>query len=51
MKGLTFEYKVADQRSTSTTRRVHEQQKIAQHKPPLNKSKGGEGRRGGKETI
>lgn len=48
MKGLTFEYKVADQRSTSNTRRVHEQAKIAQHNPPLNKSKGGEGRRASK---
>lgn len=41
----TFEYKEADGRSTSNTRRVHEQQKIKQHNPPLNKSKGGEGRR------
>lgn len=40
----TFEYKVADGRSTSTTRRVHEQQKIVQHHPSLNKSIGGEGR-------
>lgn len=40
----TFEYKEADGRSTSKTRRVHEQQKINQHKPKLNKSKGGEGR-------
>lgn len=39
-----IEYKVADGRSTSNTRREHERQKIAQHKPPLNKSRGGEGR-------
>lgn len=41
----TFEYKEADRRSTSKTRRTHEQKKIKQHNPPLNKSKGGEGRR------
>ena len=40
----TIEYKVADGRSTSKTRRQHEQSKIAQHQPELNKSKGGEGR-------
>ena len=44
----TIEYKVADGRSTSQTRREHERQKIAQHQPPLNKSKGGEGRPAGK---
>ena len=48
MKGLTFEYKVADGRSTSKTRREHEKQKIEQHKPSLNKSKGGEGRKASK---
>lgn len=48
MKGLIFEYKVADGRSTSKTRRVHEKQKIEQHKPSLNKSKGGEGRKSSK---
>ncbi len=42
--GNTFEYKVADGRSTSRTRRAHEQQKIRQHKPYANKSVGGEGR-------
>ncbi len=42
--GYTFEFKEADKRSTSNTRREHEQKKIAQHKPSLNKSKGGEGR-------
>lgn len=42
--GYTFEYKVADKRSTSKTRRKHEQKKIEQHNPKLNKSKGGEGR-------
>lgn len=40
----TFEWKRADGRSTSSTRREHERQKIAQHNPPLNKSRGGEGR-------
>lgn len=44
----TIEYQVADGRSTSNTRRIHERQKIAQHKPPLNKSRGGEGRPAGK---
>ena len=44
----TIEYKVADGRSTSRTRREHEQQKIAQHQPSLNKSRGGEGRPAGK---
>lgn len=43
--GLTFEYKVADGRSTSKTRREHERQKIKEHNPTLNKSIGGEGRR------
>ncbi len=40
----TVEYQVADGRSTSRTRRHHEKKKIAQHKPALNKSRGGEGR-------
>lgn len=44
----TIEYKLADGRSTSNTRREHERQKIAQHNPPLNKSMGGEGRPAGK---
>ena len=44
----TIEYKVADGRSTSRTRREHERQKIEQHKPVLNKSKGGEGRPSGR---
>lgn len=44
----TIEYKVADGRSTSNTRREHERQKIAQHNPLQNKSKGGEGRPAGK---
>lgn len=42
--GCTFEYQVADGRSTSRTRREHEREKIKQHQPILNKSKGGEGR-------
>ena len=44
----TIEYKVADGRSTSNTRREHEREKIEQHKPTLNKSGGGEGRPAGK---
>ena len=44
----TVEYQVADGRSSSRTRRSHEQEKIARHTPPLNKSKGGEGRIAGK---
>ena len=44
----TIEYKIADGRSTSRTRREHERQKIAQHRPPLNRSRGGEGRPAGK---
>lgn len=44
----TIEYKIADGRSTSATRREHERQKIKQHNPPLNKSRGGEGRLAGK---
>lgn len=46
--GCTIEYQVADGRSTSRTRREHEREKIKQHQPPLNKSKGGEGRPAGK---
>lgn len=42
--GYTLEYKLADGRSSSRTRRVHEQAKIAQHSPSLNRSVGGEGR-------
>jgi len=44
----TVAYKVADGRSTSATRREHERQKIAQHNPSLNLSKGGEGRSAGR---
>ena len=44
----TIEYKVADGRSTSNTRRNHERDKIAQHNPALNKSIGGEGRPAGR---
>lgn len=46
--GSTFEWKQADGRSSSATRREHERLKIAQHNPPLNKSKGGEGRPAGR---
>ena len=42
--GGTFEYKVADGRSSSNTRRIHEKEKIKQHNPAMNASKGGEGR-------
>lgn len=42
--GSTFEFQVADGRSTSRTRRIHEQEKIEQHRPSLNRSIGGEGR-------
>ena len=42
--GYSLEYQVADGRSTSQTRRVHERSKIAQHNPVLNRSNGGEGR-------
>ena len=47
----TYEWKEADGRSTSKTRRVHEQQKIEQHRPTLNKSIGGEGRIAKKENT
>ena len=40
----TIEYQLADKRSTSVTRRLHERVKIKQHDPTLNKSGGGEGR-------
>lgn len=42
--GISFEWKSADRRSTSRTRRMHEQAKIKQHQPEWNKSRGGEGR-------
>lgn len=44
----TIEFKVADGRSSSRTRREHEQQSIAKHCPELNKSRGGEGRPAGR---
>ena len=43
----TIEYMIADGRSTSYTRRQHEQRSIKKHNPVLNKSKGGEGRPAG----
>ena len=46
--GDVFSYKIADNRSTSRTRCLHERQKIEQHDPPLNRSSGGEGRPAGK---
>ena len=42
--GYSLEYQVADGHSSSRTRRVHEQAKIAQHSPLMNCSAGGEGR-------
>ena len=41
-----FEFKVADGRSTSKTRRQHEEKKIDHHKPKMNKRRGGGGRTG-----
>lgn len=38
------EFKIADRRSSSRSRRAHEKEKIRQHHPILNKSGGGEGR-------
>ena len=40
----SVEFQIADPRSSSGTRRLHERRKISQHHPPLNRSKGGEGR-------
>lgn len=42
--GGTIEFKIADGRSTSATRRMHERAKILEHNPVLNRSGGGEGR-------
>lgn len=39
------EWKIADGRSTSRTRRVHERRKIDQHNPFLNRRRGGGGKR------
>ncbi|MCL2358122.1 MAG: hypothetical protein FWC70_13380 [Defluviitaleaceae bacterium] len=43
-QGHSYEYKEADGRSTSRTRREYEQKRIAENDPPLNRSEGGEGR-------
>ena len=43
-----FEYKEASAAADSRTRRTHEQKKIRQHAPALNRSGGGEGRIAGK---
>lgn len=43
-EGGTVEYKIADGRSSSATRREHERMKISHHNPILNRSSGGEGR-------
>lgn len=40
-----FLWKEAKPDSTSSERRIHEQEKINQHNPSLNRSKGGEGRK------
>jgi excinuclease UvrABC nuclease subunit len=45
-EGDRFAWQAADGRSTSKTRRAHERAKIKKHKPSLNRSKGGEGRKG-----
>lgn len=42
--GYSFEFQLADGRSTSRTRREHEREKIELYNPPLNQSHGGEGR-------
>ena len=39
------EWKIADGRSTSRTRRAHETREIEQHQPRLNRRRGGGGRR------
>lgn len=44
----SFEYMIADGRSTSRTRREHERVKIKEHDPEMNRSRGGEGRPAGK---
>ena len=43
-RASTVEFQVASPDSDSYSRRAHERKKIAQHKPVLNKSGGGEGR-------
>src|SRR5258708_2399050 len=40
----TFNYQIADGRSSSGTRREHETQKIEEHEPELNQRAGGGGR-------
>ena len=46
--GHSFEYQVADGRSTSVTRRLCERAAIKKHDPSLNRSRGGEGRPAGR---
>jgi hypothetical protein len=48
-EGGRFAWQAADGRSTSNTRRAHEREKIKKHSPPMNRSKGGEGRKAGKK--
>jgi excinuclease UvrABC nuclease subunit len=43
-KSCAFEFQVADGRSTSRTRRIHETEKIEKHDPVMNKRGGGGGR-------
>lgn len=47
---FSVEFQIADSRSSSRTRRAHECRKIRQHNPPLNKSRGGEGRIAGRRA-
>lgn len=50
LEGESVDYMVADGRSTSKTRRAHEQRSIEKHAPYRNKSVGGEGRVAGSRT-
>lgn len=50
MENESVDYMIADGRSTSRTRREHEQQSIEKHSPYRNKSVGGEGRVAGRKN-
>jgi hypothetical protein len=43
-RSCSFEYQTADRRFSVYSRREHERQKIRQHNPADNMSRGGEGR-------